>query len=130
MIHTENQLPNHEDPGHFYIEYINKDSEWRIHIFDKEILRRQIRVPNTENHDKIRWNTRYGWGMKLRELAPTGVIQAAKEAIKRLKLDFGAADIMHKNGQAYVCEVNTAVGLNDNGIKQYTQKILDKIYQT
>jgi hypothetical protein len=123
------------DDNHFFIKYIDKDCEYRIHCGidsnnDFVVLRRQRKVPRELNHDTIRCNGSRGWGLSPIDTAPPNVVGAAKRAILRLGLDFCAVDVLLKGHKAYVVECNTAPGLNYNTVKGYSDLILRKLYGT
>ena len=51
---------------------------------------------------------------------PKGLCPLGVEAAKALGLDFGAVDIIEKNGRYYVLEVNTAPRLEGYSIERYS----------
>ena len=143
-------IPRLDMSDKYYIEYINKDAEYRIHCVNTrdygecdernsrisqddgmlgiKVLKRQRRVHRSPNFHDIKWNQEYGWGLCPVDTAPSCVIGAAKRAMLRLGYDFGAVDVMLKGNRAYVIEVNSAPGLNDNTLRLYGDYLLERLY--
>jgi glutathione synthase/RimK-type ligase-like ATP-grasp enzyme len=89
-----------------FMEYIdNAEHEYRVHIFKGK----SIRISEKEFYGRDGNHKLYT------TIKPTGEIKhvrkAAKKAVKALGLDFGAVDVLEKDGQAYVLEVNAAPSL-------------------
>lgn len=110
-----------------YTKRIKKAEEYRIHVFDGEVIDvvkkklrngqagRQGRNPYIRNHDN-------GWVFAHDNVeCPDNVKQEAVKAVTALGLNFGAVDIgVTKKGLPFVFEVNTAPGIeNDVTIKSY-----------
>ena len=116
--------------GWYASELVNKLREFRVFVFQGEILAISEKLPREISH-QVAWNLTLGGGSRTLRRATwkdqvwsQPLICAAREAIKRLRLDFGAVDIGWGTGQgsslprAFVFEVNTAPGL----AKEYTIK--------
>ncbi|QEG09170.1 amino acid ligase [Vibrio phage Phriendly] len=109
-----------------YTKYMQKKDEYRIHVFDGEIIdvQRKARKRDVED-DKVNWKVRNldgGFIFARNEVvAPLVVRQAALEAIKALGLVHGAVDIGHGRHGTYVYEVNTACGLAGSTLVTYTK---------
>lgn len=123
-----------------YVRYIKKEQEYRVHVGKQlqyttpdpfagpdEVVKviaiqrkaRDTSNPNpnwqVRNHDNGFVFVRGGF------VAPPSVLDAAKQAVVTLGLDFGAVDLVW-NGQsekAYVLEVNTAPGLEGTTVADY-----------
>ena len=117
-----------------YTMYMKKADEYRIHVFDSEVIdiqqkRKRQEVPNELVNYQIR-NAHNGW-VYCRDGAdpPRCVIDAAIDAVCSLGLDFGAADIGYNrhNETAFVFEVNTAPGLEGSTIGFYARAIQRKL---
>jgi hypothetical protein len=136
FVGDTSSLPNINMSNKYYIKYIPKDSEYRIHCVrlngvgmdSIKVLKRQKRVHRSPSFHSIKWNQEYGWGLSPVDLVPASVIGAAKRAMLRLDYDFGAVDVMFKDGRAYVIEVNSAPGLNDNTCALYGDYFLSVLY--
>lgn len=128
-----------------YTKYIDKDSEWRIHVFDGEVIDQRQKVPASDGrHVGDGTICTHSNGYVFRHAyAPTDAKVQAIAAIKALGLDFGAVDVVVKHfnspGQssrdysgavyeqrAYVLEVNTAPGLEGSTKDYYAQAIKRK----
>lgn len=109
----------------YFMEYIKNDREFRVHIFDGEVIKVQEKVQEKEDADKwIRSNNR-GWKFSIRnnwDTLPKEVLDEAIDSVDSLELDFGAVDIIYSDDKkAYVIEVNSGPSLNDNGIQLYIE---------
>lgn len=116
------------DSNH-YINYIPPENEYRVHIFQGNIIRISKKVTSSSDETTNNWirSRENGWRMthlNNYSSVPHNVVEAAVEAIKIQKLDFGAVDIIYgENNNAYVLEVNTGPGLDDDGLDLYENKI-------
>src|SRR5258705_3354023 len=109
----------------FLVEYISTDREYRVHVFNGEIIRTSQKVlmsrddylpyMRNDDHNHTFRNPR-------KVLTEAQKIVAIK-AVKSLDLDFGAVDmVIGDDGNPYVLEVNTGPSLIDNGIEIYEEK--------
>lgn len=117
-----------------YVKYIKKQDEFRIHVFNGEVIDVQQKKRNTDiPDDKINWQIRnHANGFIFaREgvQAPDAVIDNAIRALDVIGLDFGAIDIIwnDKQKQAFVLEINTAPGLEGTTLEKYAEAI-EKTY--
>lgn len=111
-----------------YTKYFKKISEFRVHIFDGEVIdvqqkKRKTDVPDQEVNWKIR-NLDGGF-IYAREgvEAPQKVIEAAKKISESFDLLFGAWDVLYNrtDNKAVVLEVNTAPGLAGTTVQKYAE---------
>lgn len=113
---------------HHYVQYIPNDKEYRIHVFNGDIIRMAKKL-GREDCNNWRRNHEDGWvfhNMELTETLPNGVKSEAKKAIAAMGLTFGAVDILWSDfDEAVVLEINSAPGLIDNGLEVYSNKIKD-----
>lgn len=111
-----------------YTKKIDNNGEYRVHVMNGEVFdyRKKSRLADdeaTEEQGKIRtlgngWIYRQGNLKRLERIE-----ELAKSAIRALGLDFGAVDIiMDGDGNVFVLEINTAVGLADNTLESYITK--------
>jgi len=130
VAETPEQLVN----APLYVQYIPKESEWRVHFFvwpDAEggraghivDIQRKIRDPNREPTNwKVRSHNN-GFIYVRNDLAIPQAVQNAANAFlaSRMSLDFGALDIIYnrKQNRAYILEVNTAPGLFGHTVQVY-----------
>ena len=111
---------------HYVMEWIEKEREYRVHVFGGKVIRVARKVPHGEA--KIWNNENAHFKYELKTL-PIGLKTLAVRAVEALGYDFGAVDIiMDKNKKLYVLEVNSAPGLDNprtleayvNAIRNYT----------
>ncbi len=125
-----NKIPNKD----YYIEYIPSKVEYRVHVFQGEIIRVTKKVFKGHDrdgnpvHDKgtIK-NDTYGWGhsnINIEEF-PREYKAPAIAAVEAIGLDFGAVDMLigANDRKPYILEVNSACRLNTIGLDIYSRKI-------
>lgn len=114
----------------FYIsEYIQKDKEYGVFIFDNRITSVIEKVAKTDDAKQaIAWNVFQG-GYKFQNVKwndwPIEVIKEALDAWKCFDLTFGRIDIMVKDGKPYILELNSAHSLTSDYRKEVFAKCLD-----
>ena len=115
------------DVAKIYVKYIPKKDEYRIHVFNGEVVdmqRKAIRrdMPAEQVNHQIR-NHGNGFVYVREGVEPQPmVIDESIKAIKLTGLDFGAVDVIWNNhrAKAYVLEINTAPGLEGKSVETYT----------
>jgi glutathione synthase/RimK-type ligase-like ATP-grasp enzyme len=98
---------------HYFSEFIDKDSEYRVHCAHGKILG-LLKKPAPDDPKQIAWNHALNadafevinWNAYSKEMA-----NLALKALASMGMDFGAVDVIVKNGEAYVLEVNSAPSL-------------------
>lgn len=112
-----------------YTMYVPKKYEYRVHIFNGQVLHtqrkaRSTKVPDEEVNWKIR-NHGNGFIFAINEdhTPNPQVTQEALKAVQAVGLDFGAADVIYNEGRdkAYVLEINTACGLEGTTLEKYVE---------
>jgi hypothetical protein len=118
-----------------YVEYVPKDAEYRIHVFNGEVIdvQRKVRDPEKEVVD---WAVRShsngfiftrntGDGRRHADVCPPDVVLQAQKAMGVSGLCFGGVDVLwnEKRKQAYVLEINTACGLEGDTPNIYAAAI-------
>lgn len=95
--------------GYYISEYIKKDREIRVFVFQGRVLMVWDKEPPAKK-DKISWGCvdagrliYVPWSQW-----PLKGVEVAVKAFNKSKLDFGAVDIMMKGDKAYFLEINTA----------------------
>jgi len=112
-----------------YTKYVKKRDEYRIHVFQGEVIFQQRKARKKEvPDDEINWQVRNLAGgfifANADVVAPDCVRREAIAAVESLGLDFGAVDVLYtKSGEAYVCEVNTACGLAGTTLNKYVEAV-------
>ena len=104
-----------------YTKRVKKVDEYRVHVFNNiviDVVQKRLRngLANQDNRNTYVRNMENGWIFAHQGVVcPENVKQEALKAVAALGLDFGAVDIgVDKKGVAYVFEVNTAPGLENN----------------
>lgn len=112
-----------------YVQYIKKQSEFRVHVAFGEVIdvqqkrkRRDLEEGFVANFQVRNHHT--GWVYCREDIhEPTGLREMATAAVLACGLDFGAVDIIHnaKRGENYVLEINTAPGLEGTTVTKYAE---------
>jgi glutathione synthase/RimK-type ligase-like ATP-grasp enzyme len=104
-----------------YTKYVKKDEEYRVHVLRGNVIdyATKCKRNGVEANPYIR-SYNNGWvfcrnGVQL----PEGVKREAIKAVQVLGLDFGAVDVIFRQGRAYILEVNTAPGLEGTTLQRY-----------
>lgn len=111
-----------------YTKYIKKRDEYRVHIFNDEVIRVQHKRKRLEEEEvdyKIR-NHDNGWVFCVQDVEPPmDVIRQASHAMAASGLCFGAVDVIYNAhyDKAYVLEINTAPGLEGTTLTDYAEAI-------
>jgi len=116
----------------FYTKYIPTAREFRVHVFQGDILKiSEKRLTNREEF-QVPWIRNLENGYTFRNVADIRdrIIQqieaAGKDAVEALRLDFGAVDVLlGDDGNVYVLEVNTGPSLGDNSLVAYVTKFAE-----
>ena len=122
------------DDAPLYTKYVKKADEYRIHVFDGNVIdiqqkRKRQEVPNDEINYQIR-NACNGWVFCRDNVhCPAECLALARRAVAVLGLDFGAVDIGYNRSStaAVVYEVNTAPGLEGTTLDKYHEAITARI---
>lgn len=113
-----------------YVKYIKKNQEYRVHVFNGEVMdvQRKARKADVPD-DAVNWQVRNlaGGFIFAREgfEPPAMALEESVAAVDALGLDFGAVDVIYndREGQAYVIEVNCAPGLTGTTLDNYAAAI-------
>lgn len=130
-IVTEGELPD----APLYTKFIPKAREYRFHVFEGKIIdvqQKKRRSGLDERQDGLIKNLANGWVFCRDEITepPSNARQIALDAIRALGLDFGSVDMLSKDGQAYVLEVNTASGLQGTTLDLYINELKKYVRNT
>ncbi len=117
-----------------YVKYIPKDAEYRVHIFNGEVIdvQRKVKDPGRDVQDwSVRSHrngfifTRRGSSGPHTDTIPGDCLVQAKSAMAVSGLEFGAVDVIwsKKRDKAYVLEINTAPGLEGSTVGIYADAI-------
>lgn len=141
VVEANEENPTPELPqAPLYVEYIPKDAEYRVHIFNNEVIdvQRKVKDPDREvSNWKVRSHqngfiyTRHSSdGTSHRDTVPADVLEQGKRALASSGLIFGACDLIYnkKRKQAFCLEINCAPGLEGSTPQIYADAIR-KYYQ-
>jgi hypothetical protein len=117
-----------------YTKYVKKKDEYRVHVFNGEVIDLQRKARNSDIPDEdINWQIRthnngfiYMRGQEGSEVSlPDDIQDMCVAAVDACDLDFGAVDIIHNEHQDkyYVLEINTAPGLTGTTLTNYADAI-------
>jgi len=124
---------NREDmwpPAPLYTEYIPKKKEFRVHVWNNEVIdvseKRKKSGYEAERNTQIR-NTANGYVFcRTGVVEPDGLRQLALDAVAALGRTYGAVDIIwnEKRNKCYVLEVNSRPGMEGTTVEIYANAIL------
>lgn len=113
----------------YFLGLIDAERELRIHVFDDKIIRRSIKVESqteeTTNHiiksRKNGWRLRHFRKERYSFNGYSDAIAQSMLAVRSLGYKHGVVDVViDNNGLAYVLEVNSGAGLDDEGLEIYS----------
>lgn len=108
----------------YCLRFIPARREYRILVCDGKVIRRQYKYAREGATGDIRTDNR-GFGLKSTSVVNPDVDAQAIGAVGALGYRFGAVDIIvGRDSLAYVLEVNSAPGLNDNGVTTLVEALL------
>ncbi len=117
-----------------YVQYIPKRAEYRVHVFNGEVIDVQQKV-RRRGIEPTNWKIRShdnGFIFQ-REMMHDRVVFKARdiavECMEQTDLLFGAVDVIYNERQdrAYVLEINTAPGLEGQTVLSYARAIREYI---
>jgi len=115
VLKSKQAFLNHYKNGWYYSEFIDKDREFRVHVVMGKVLA-VLEKPRPDDGGEA-WNRAInGEAFELQEwkTVKKDIMLQACRAVKALGLDIGAADVLFKDDQAYVVEVNSSPTLNSS----------------
>lgn len=100
--------------------------EWRVHIFKGRSIARGLKVQVEEPWRVLPVRNRgNGWRMIHTEDPPEVVRETARAAVAAVGYDFGAVDLLlREGGEVVVLEINTAPGLDEYTASAYVKAIV------
>jgi len=127
IIDSEEDITDDLFCSAFYVQYIPKISEFRVHVFHEEILRidKKVKIEGREYTDeelKVRCSNN-GWrqirynkeGRYYNALADLGI-----KAVRAIGYDFGAVDIIiDRERRPIILEINSAPALRGDKLELY-----------
>lgn len=125
-IKSLSDIMKHEAP--LYTKYLFKDQEYRVHVVGGKVVDTQQKIRDPKQEPKT-WKVRShanGFLFARNNIVPNEARNSvAIKACQAIGLDFGAVDIVEKNGAFYVLEVNTAPGLEGQTVLNYAKALRD-----
>lgn len=118
---------NHVPEAPLYTKGITSQRrEWRVHVFggvityvQKKIRRNGYREDPNYREDIRNHHTGWVYSNQFNDRPTDAVLRAAYDAVVALDLDFGAVDVISRQEDAWVLEVNTAPGLTGTTLETY-----------
>jgi glutathione synthase/RimK-type ligase-like ATP-grasp enzyme len=108
-----------------YTKYTKKHEEYRVHVFGNQVIDIvEKRKRNGGEADSLIRTHSNGWVFCRDGVYPAdGLKAAAIKAVSVLGLDFGAVDVIARDGKFWILEVNTAPGLENTTLRKYVDAI-------
>lgn len=115
-------------PCPLYTKYIKKQDEYRLHVFNGEVIdiqqkKRRLEIEDDEVDWKIRnFDNGFTYAREGVEVDQRAITLAVRSC-DALHLDFCAVDMLYNRhyDEYYVCEVNTAPGLTGTTLEKYVE---------
>lgn len=124
---TDEYIRSRFGQGYYMSKYINKDREFRVFITQGRVAYVVEKI--VEDSSVVAWNVHQGgrfenvrfadWNLK--------VVEYALKAFALTSLDYGAVDVMVKDNDVYVLEINTAPQLTAEYWTECVSKTFDYI---
>jgi glutathione synthase/RimK-type ligase-like ATP-grasp enzyme len=115
-----------------YTKYIKKKKEFRVHVFNKEIIDIQEKRRSMGSSAGFLIRNHANGFVFCRDniIEPTDLRDVAIQAVTSLGLDFGAVDVIYNEhyDKCYALEVNTAPGLEGTTLQSYINKFSEVAY--
>lgn len=110
-----------------YTKYKRKEHEYRVHVFGGKVIDvTEKRRRNDAGSGFIR-NLDNGWVYCRSDVRPhANVLSYAIKAVQALGLDFGGVDVIEKDGNVFIIEVNTAPGVVNTTLSAYVNAIKEQ----
>lgn len=120
-------------PAPLYTEYIPKKKEFRVHIWNKEVIdvsEKRKRKGFTENRNTQVRNTANGYVFcRTGVIEPDDLRDIARNAVRSLGRTYGAVDVIwnESKNKCFVLEVNARPGIEGTTVEKYADAILKEI---
>lgn len=121
---------DHWPPAPLYTEYIPKKKEFRVHVWNNEVIdvaeKRKKAGYNAERNTQVR-NTANGYVFCRTDVnEPLDLRPLALSAVVALGRTYGAVDIIwnEKRNKCFVLEVNSRPGMEGTTVEKYANAIL------
>ena len=118
----------------FFTKYIPKKAEYRVHVFNQKVIAVSRKVMRQGEEPKNGWEIRshdngFIFQNEDPKDVPKKVLDSAINCCILLGMHFGGVDVIwnDKRKQAYVCEINSAPGIEGSTVDTYAKAIEDYI---
>jgi len=117
-------------PAPLYVEYIVKKKEFRVHVWNNEVIdvaEKRKRRGYDEERDAFVRNTANGYVFcRTNVVEPDGLRPLALSAVRALNRSYGAVDVIWngKQNKCFVLEVNSRPGMEGTTVEKYAEAIL------
>lgn len=117
-------------PAPLYVEYIVKKKEFRVHVWNNEVIdvaEKRKRSGYTEERDAFVRNTANGYVFcRTNVIEPTDLRPLALSAVSALGRSYGAVDVIYneKQNKCFVLETNSRPGMEGTTVEKYSDAIL------
>lgn len=123
-------LNEHWKDGSYASLYIKKDKEFRVFVIQDKVAFVVEKI--VEDQDTVAWNVAAGGRFENVRFSKwnLNVVSYAIRAMKLAGLNYGAVDVIVKNGRTYVLEINTSPHLTADYWSTCVAKCFDHIVET
>lgn len=114
-------------PARLYTKYIEKDSEYRVHVVNGKVVYTQKKVKDSSRETTNEYVCNYDSGWILlhadsTRACPGAVKDVALLAVASVGQDSSGVDVIVKDGLAYVLEVNAAPHMTEGIASAYAKE--------
>ena len=120
-----------------YTEYIPKKAEYRVHVFNGQVIdiqqKKKRREFNQDNRDTRIRNLSNGYIYSRDGIVPPdGLSDLAIRAVSAVGYSYGAVDIIfnERRNACYVLEVNSRPGLMNTTLERYSEALINQFNLT
>jgi glutathione synthase/RimK-type ligase-like ATP-grasp enzyme len=116
-----------------YTKYVPKKAEYRVHVVRSEVIavsRKVMPTGGIPHAESLGWEVRShdnGFIFQREDLdnVPAEVKSAAVDSVNSCGLDFAGVDVLwnQKRAKAYVCEINSAPGIEGGTVEAYAEAL-------
>jgi glutathione synthase/RimK-type ligase-like ATP-grasp enzyme len=119
---------NNDISSEYWSQIVSKDHEYRVYTFMGRILMVAEKMPTEVGRERIAWN-HFGGGAVFNNVKwsnwPIEVCKIGLKASETMGIDFAGVDVMSKDGEPYILEINSAHSLSSEYRKKTFAKALN-----
>jgi glutathione synthase/RimK-type ligase-like ATP-grasp enzyme len=128
IIFIENEIQLVNISSSFYVKFINKEAEYRVHVVRNKIISIIIKTGGVDNRicaNRLGW-THTEYNQERYPRYSTILSDMAKRSIEVLGYDFGAVDIIRdRDNNFIVLEVNRAPEIQGARLREYANAFIE-----